>query len=197
MRIPDEIKEAFEKNGGLLRTAQLVEAGRSKPWIGLCVRAGLLVRLGHGVYARADGFGDDVAALLSRSGIMVLSHESALYLNGLSEGAPDAISVTIPSNRRLSTAALSLCKCHYVRPDLHDIGSSIRKTAFGNDVRCYDAERTICDVFRARNRMDSETVLAAFRNYVAAPERNLPKLARYARAFGIFERLHRQLEVAL
>ena len=161
------------------------------------MKAGLLARIGHCIYAMEDGLADDVAALLSRSDRMILSHESALYLNGLAEGAPGETVVTIPSNRRLSSSALALCRCHYVRPELHGLGATIRKTSFGNEVRCYDAERTVCDVFRARNRMDSETVVATFRNYAVSPDRDLPKLARYARRFGSFDRLHRQLEVAL
>ncbi len=198
MKLPNDIVAAFEKkNGSLLKTRELVSLGRSKAWIGLCVREGLLSRVCHGVYALPDALADDVAALLARSDKMILSHESALYLNGLAEGAPDAICVTVPSDRRLSPSALALCRCHYVKPELHGLGASTRRTTFGNEVRCYDAERTVCDVFRSRSKMDAETVLAALRNYVAAKNRDLSKLSRYARAFGIFDRLRAELEVAL
>lgn len=197
MKLPDDMVTAFERSGGLLKTRELVALGRSKAWIGLCVREGLLSRIGHGVYALPDALSDDVAALLARSDKMVLSHESAMYLNGLAEGAPDMICVTVPSDRRLSPSALALCRCHYVKPELHGLGVSTRRTVFGNEVRCYDAERTVCDVFRSRTKMDAETVLAALRNYVASKKRDLPKLARYARAFGISDRLMGELEVAL
>ena len=197
MKLPKDMVDAFERNGGLLKTRELVEFGRSKAWIGLCVREGLLSRIGHGVYALPDSLADDVAALLARSDKMILSHESAMYLNGLAEGAPETICVTVPSDRRLSPSALGLCRCHYVKPELHGLGAVMRQTTFGNEVRCYDAERTVCDVFRSRSRMDSETVLAALRNYVASNNRDLPKLSRYARVFGIFDRLRGELEVAL
>lgn len=36
-----------------------------------------------------------------------------------------------------------------------------KKTIFGNTVRCYDPERTICDILCSRSRMDEETVIAA------------------------------------
>ena len=84
-----------------------------------------------------------------------------------------------------------------MKPELHGLGAATRRTTFGNEVRCYDAERTVCDVFRSRSRMDAETVLAALRNYVASKNRDLPKLSRYACAFGIFDRLRAELEVAL
>lgn len=197
MKLPNDMVNAFEKKGGLLKTRELVALGRSKAWIGLCVRDGLLSRIGHGVYALSGEPADDIAALLARSDKMILSHESAMYLNGLAEGAPDAICVTVPSDRRLSPSALAICRCHYVRPELHGLGAVMRRTTFGNEVRCYDAERTVCDVFRARLKMDAETVLAALRNYVSSKNRDLPKLSRYARAFGIFDRLRGELEVAL
>ena len=98
--------------------------------------------------------------------------------------------------------SFSLLSKQFLLDSLHEraqmkIPEEIVAAFKGNGGRCYDAERTVCDVFRARNRMDSETVVATFRNYAVSPDRDLPKLARYARRFGICDRLHRQLEVAL
>lgn len=36
------------------------------------------------------------------------------------------------------------------------------KTTFENQVRCCNAERSICDLLRSRNRMDEETVISSF-----------------------------------
>lgn len=41
------------------------------------------------------------------------------------------------------------------------------KTTFGNQVRCYNAERSICDMLRSRNRMDEETVISSLKKYAA------------------------------
>ena len=47
-------------------------------------------------------------------------------------------------------------------------------------MRCYDAERTICDLLRSRRRMDEETVISPIENYAAYKEKELNRLAAYA-----------------
>ncbi|MCH5250397.1 MAG: hypothetical protein J1E98_10705 [Lachnospiraceae bacterium] len=51
--------------------------------------------------------------------------------------------------------------CYYIKLEYHQIGVGWKKTAFGNKVRCYDDERTICDLLRTRSRMDEETVISS------------------------------------
>ena len=97
---------------------------------------------------------------------IIFSHDTALFLHGLSERTPFEHSVTIPSNSVLSDAMMEECICYYVKPELYEVGVMKKKTTFGNEVRCYDVERTICDVLRSRNRMDEETVISAIKNYV-------------------------------
>ena len=67
---------------------------------------------------------------------------------------------------------------------------------FGNEVPCYDVERTICDIIRSRARLDDESVLAGLRNY-ATSRKNLNRLAEYALRLGVAEKVKSTLEVAL
>ena len=78
-----------------------------------------------------------------------------------------------------------------------ELGLCLRRTPFGNEVRCYDAERTVCDLVRSRRRLDEELVLAGLRNWGASPGRDPARLARYARALGVFDRVKTQVEVLL
>ena len=73
----------------------------------------------------------------------------------------------------------------------------IRKTTLGNEVRCYNAERTMCDLLRSRNRLDEETVISAIKNYVSSPCKNLNLLALYASEFRVDKELKKYLEVLL
>ncbi|MBR3607820.1 MAG: abortive phage infection protein, partial [Lachnospiraceae bacterium] len=70
-------------------------------------------------------------------------------------------------------------------------------TTFGNEVRCYDAERTICDLLRSRNRMDEETVISAIKNYAAYKDKDLHRLAAYAEKFRVSKILKQYMEVLL
>lgn len=48
-------------------------------------------------------------------------------------------------------------------------------------VPAYDLERTICDVIRSRNKLGTETFLAALKLYAATPKKDLNKLNSYAK----------------
>lgn len=76
-------------------------------------------------------------------------------------------SVTIPSDTSLPESVSGECKCYYIQPGLHRLGMIYAKTTFGNQVRCYNAERSICDMLRSRNRMDEETVISSLKKYAA------------------------------
>ena len=72
-----------------------------------------------------------------------------------------------------------------------------KKNTMGNLVRCYDTERTICDILRSRNRIDEETVISAVKNYAALSDKNLNRLAAYASMFGVNKQLKCYMEVLL
>lgn len=75
-------------------------------------------------------------------------------------------SVTIPSDTSLPESVSGECKCYYIQPRLHRLGMVYAKTTFGNQVRCYNAERSICDMLRSRNRMDEAMSLKGkIKNY--------------------------------
>ena len=42
-----------------------------------------------------------------------------------------------------------------------NVAKAGKKTTFGNEVRYYEAERTICDLLRSRSCMDKENVISA------------------------------------
>ena len=157
----------------------------------------MLERERQGVYVLSDTVYDDMYAFMLHSEKIVFSHDTALFLNDLSERTPFVHTVTIPSNTRLSPGIRDECICYYIKPELYELGITDRKTTFGNRVRCYNAERTVCDLLRSRNRLDEETVISGIKKYAASTEKNLKLLAEYAPQFGVSKILRRYLEVLL
>ena len=86
---------------------------------------------------------------------------------------------------------------YFIKPELHNLGRSIMKTLFGNEVSCYDLERTICDIVRSRNKVGTETFLAALKAYAARSDKNLNRLYSYAKQLRVSGILRRYLEVLL
>lgn len=197
MEMNSIILEEIKKNNNMITTAQAVELGFSRYLLSKYEKEGLLERERQGVYILPDSVHDDMYTLMLRSRKIIFSHDTALFLNGLSERTPFVHSVTIPNNTRVSKVIREECTCYYIKPELHQIGAITRKTTLGNVVRCYNAERTICDLLRSRNRLDEETVISAIKNYAASSDKDLNLLAVYASQFGVDRKLKRYMEVLL
>ena len=197
MGINQVILAEIKRNNNMITTSQVVALGFSRALLTKYVKEGLLERGRQGVYLLPDSVHDDMYTLMLRSEKIVFSHDTALFLNGLSERTPFEHSVTIPSNASLSQQLKEECKCYYIKPELYSLGIVWKKTTFGNEVRCYDAERTICDLLRSRGRMDEETVISAVKNYTGCKNRDLNRLAIYAEKFKVSKVLRRYMEVLL
>ena len=197
MQINPIILEKIKSNNNMITTAQVIELGFSRTILSKYVKAGLLERSRQGIYILSDSVHDDMCTLMMRSDKIVFSHDTALFLNGLSERTPFMHSVTIPSNTSLPNSLIDECQCYYIKPELHLIGVIEKKNTMGNVVRCYDTERTICDILRSLHRIDEETVISAVKNYAASPDKDLNRLAVYASMFRVDKELKRYMEVLL
>ena len=197
MNINSEIYEMLKENNNIITTAQVTALGYSRALLSKYVKAGLLERSRQGVYVLADAVHDDMYTLMLRSESIVFSHDTALFLNGLSERTPFIHSITIPSNKGLPNSLKNECVCYYIKPELHKVGLIHKKTTFGNEVRCYNMERTICDLLRSRKRCDEETVISAIKNYAECKEKDLNLLATYAKQFKVHKALKKYMEVLL
>lgn len=197
MNINPAIYKEIIKNNNMITTSQLLALGFSKQLLTNYVRAGLLERIRHGTYILSDAVHDDMYTLMLRSDKIIFSHETALFLNGLSDRTPFLHSISMPSNTTLPSSLKGECNCFYIKPELHAMGLIEQSTTFGNKVRCYDIERTMCDFLRCRDRSDEETIISAIKNYARYSEKDLNRLAMYAKLLHVHKRLKNYLEVLL
>lgn len=197
MNINSEILHEIKKSNAVITTLQVLQLGYSKALLTKYVKAGLLIRSSHGIYMLPDTVNDDMYTLMMRSSKVIFSHETALFLNGLSDRTPFQHAVTIPSDASLPASIKNECICYYIKPSLHTLGIIEKYTSFGNLVRCYNIERTICDLLRSRSRCDEETVISALKNYAAFKGKNLNLLGEYAKLMKVEKTLKRYMEVLL
>lgn len=197
MGINPMIMKVMKQNNNMITTSQVVELGFSRALLSKYIKEGLLERSRQGVYILPDSVHDDMYTMMLKSEKIIFSHDTALFLNGLSERTPFEHSVTIPSNAVLSDVLRKDCNCYYIKPELFGLGMIHRKTTFGNEVRCYDVERTMCDLLRSRNRMDEETVISAIKKYAVYSNKDLNRLAAYAEKFRVGKTLKQYMEVLL
>ena len=197
MKLNPKIYEAIKANNNTITTAEVLSMGFSRMLLSKYVKEGVLERCRQGVYTLPDEMQDDMYMLTLSSERIIISHDTALFLNGLSDRTPFMHSVTIPNNTSLPNTISGECNCFYVKPELHQLGMINKKTTFGNVVRCYNPERTVCDLLRSRKRIDEETVVAAIKNYAESKEKELNKLATYSKNFRVDKDLKKYMEVLL
>ena len=68
---------------------------------------------------------------------------------------------------------------------------------FGMNIKVYDVERTICDIIKNKNKIDAEIFSKALKDYVKSKNKNLNKLAKYAKIMNIEKKVSEYMEVLL
>lgn len=67
----------------------------------------------------------------------------------------------------------------------------------GVELAVYDRERTICDCFKYRTKLDSETFNKAVNAYAADENKNLANLSKYAKEMKLYAKVMNLMEVLL
>ena len=176
MDIRELAKEVIIDKGGIAKSADFVAAGmRAVDVVNMC-NAGYLDRV--------------------RQGIVCV--ESALFHYGYSDFAPRKWSIVVPrsmSRTKLELDVLAL-QTYYVQPELYELGKT--KDDFnGVTLPVYDRERTICDCFKYRSRLDNELFNKALNAYANDTKKNLQNLSVYAKKLRVYKKVTELMEVLL
>lgn len=192
-------KQVIIEKGGIAKTSDFVAAGiPAVDIVNLC-NTGYLERIRHGYYQLADGNTSSeeqlIATLIPKAIICV---ESALFHYGYSDFAPRKWSIAVPrsmSRTKLDIDALAL-QTYYVQSEIYELGKT---TANFNGVMLpvYDRERTICDCFKYRSRLDNEIFNKALNAYVNDSKKNLRNLSGYAKKLRVHKKVTELMEVLL
>ena len=193
------VKQVIIEKGGIAKSADFVQAGiRAADVVNMC-NAGYLDRIRHGYYqlAEADILSEEqLLAVLIPKGIVCV--ESALFHYGYSDFAPRKWSVAVPrsmSRTKLDVDVLAL-QTYYVQPEIYELGI-VTDDFSGVMLPVYDRERTICDCFIYRSRLDNEIFNKALNAYVNDRKKNLQNLSAYAKKLRVHKKVTELMEVLL
>ena len=192
-------KQVLIEKGGVAKSADFVAAGiRAVDVVNLC-NAGYLDRIRHGYYqlAEADTTSEEqLLATLIPKGIVCV--ESALFHYGYSDFAPRKWSIAVPrsmSRTKLDVDALVL-RPYFVGPEIYELGK-VTDDFEGVSLPVYDRERTICDCFKYRSRLDNEIFNKALHAYANDTQKNLQNLSLYAKKLRVYKKVTELMEVLL
>ncbi len=192
-----DILELAQSHGGLVTTAQVVDAGIPRARITDMVKSDELARVQRGVYCLTDAWEDEFLATQLRFPKGIFSDGTALYLLGYTDRTPFNLSMTFPRSYRATKAREADIEVRTCASDVLDLGLATLKTPYGNEVKGYDLERTLCDMLRGRQDVDVQILNPAMQQYVKSNSKNIQKLLEYASALGVERKMRNYLEVLL
>jgi len=181
----EQLDSLADMKNGVLTTADVVEAGIAKAVLARFIRERQYERVYHGIYLSPDVWRDEWYLMQLRCPQIIYSHDNALFFHELTDREPMQTIVTVKTGYNPSRLTADGVKVYTVKSDLYELGITETKTIFGNIVRTYNMERTICDIVRSRNTLDAQIFYDALKQYVRKKEKNLSQLMKYAQAFHV------------
>ncbi len=188
----DVIKQLIEQNNGILTSKMADENGIHRQYLKNLVNSGYLVKLSRGVYSKPDKDVNEFYLMGQKYKSGIFSHNTALYFYDLTDRTPFILDMTFPSNMRISNDMLN---SHYINKEKLELGLITKTFEDGTSIRIYNMERTICDIIRDRNKIDSQIFNTALKEYMKRNDKNLNLLYIYAKKFRILKILKIYLDV--
>ncbi|WP_298827541.1 hypothetical protein [uncultured Planococcus sp.] len=84
-----------------------------------------------------------------------------------------------------------------MKKEWHELGLTEISTVYGRPIRLYNAERTLCDIFRQRSKVDADLLNDSMKRYLARKEKNVPQLLRYAEQLRVSTPIRKYVEILL
>lgn len=193
----NKILNYAKENNGYITTKEAENLKINSTFLSNLVNNNKLERVGTGIYKLPEYPIDNFYILSKSSKNMCYSHATALYLHDMSDRIPLVYDVTVPYNYSGNLLNNENVSLRYVKDDIFDLGMVDIKTINNLTIKCYDIERTLCDIIKDKNNMDKEIYSKALKNYVKNKNKNLFKLVKYAKKLNIEEEVIELMEVLL
>lgn len=195
----EKLSNLIELRNGYLSITEAQGLGISRTYIQEYIATNDFERVARGLYKSPDVWTDDLYIIALKNEKAVYSFDTALMLNGLTEREPSNIFVTVSRAYNASHLRSMGIVVNHVRDEWVDLGRTVAKTTYGNEVSVYDMERTICDILRVKDKKDPQMFTYAIKEYAKSVNvnKNLPRLMKYAKEFGVESELRQYMEVLL
>ncbi len=192
----DKLKGLVEIHGGIISAAALQCAGIDRIKLYALLANEILKKESHGNYVLTENEPDEYKVIQNRSKKLIYSHETALFLHGISDCAPHILDITVPQGDNISRIkkAYENTRFHYCKRELWDLGIMDVSTPMGYSVRAYNLERSICDMIRDKNNVDKQVYIKAIREYFKN-KCNPEKVIEYAKTFNIESTVRNYMEI--
>lgn len=191
------ILQLVQKNDGYITTKEVVENNLNKMALKRLCDGGMLQRVSTGYYTLPNMINDDYYKIISKSKNAIFSYTTALFLHDLSDRTPLYFDITVPCGYGGQLQEIKSVSLHYVDKNVLNLGMEIIKSPFGMDIKCYNIERTICDIIKDKKNMDKEIYSKALKWYAESNDKDLLKLVKYSKKLNIEKEVVEIMQVIL
>lgn len=189
-----QIKEKMKKTGGVITSKEVRDSNIPTIYLTRMTETGEIIRADRGIYILLDGDFDEYYFFYKRYEVAIFSYVSALYLHQFTDIIPKEIEITVYKGYNAHRISGNV-RVHYVTKTIYNLGVTECKTIFGNTVKVYDLERTICDLVKNRNELETKLFSKTINKYVRYKNKDLNKLYEYSKKMKIYEKLKEILKV--
>lgn len=193
----EKIIDYAKNNNGYITMKEVKKLGINSTFLSNLVSFKQIERVGVGVYMLPNYPIDNFYILSKSSKNLCFSHTTALYLHNMCDRIPLVYDVTVPYNYSGSLLFNNEVSLKYVNDSVFSLGIIDIKTPNDLVVKCYDLERTICDIVKDKKCMDKEIYSKALKAYVKNDNKDILKLIKYAKKLNIEDKILEIMEVLL
>jgi len=191
------IQEILKNNNGIVTTKQVTEYGIPRRCLSAMVESGTIYRVERGIYALPEVWEDELFFMQYRFSKGIFSHETALYLHGMTDRTPIRYTMTFPFGYNTGNVKKHGIIAKLSTVETYDLGIITVPSPSGNTVKLYDIERTVCDIVKARHRADIQVINQAMKVYASSKNKDIAKLMNYAERLRVKPKVLKYMEVLL
>ena len=116
----NELSNIAKDHGGIIETKTAAERGVSKSMLYKLCKENKIHRIARGQYILPEDLQDELLSISKRSEQIVFSHETALFLHGISDRTPFEHTVTAPTGCTPSLSIKAECKVYHIKNKLYE-----------------------------------------------------------------------------
>lgn len=197
MRLEQQAKKLLKKHNGIFTAKQALKEGIKSGALSRMVKAELIERVAPGIYIDPAAFEDEFVVSQARFSSGIFCNETALYLYDMTDTTPNWLEMNFPRGYNSANLKKLRIKAYSQIKSLQDIGITTVDTPYGNKVKAYNIERTLCDIIRPPHIAQDEVVRNAMQAFVRRRDKNLHRLMQYAEILKVKDKMQTYMEVLL
>ena len=191
------IQQILKTNHGIVTATQVTEAGIPRRCLTAMSEAGVIYKVERGIYALPEAWEDEMFFLQYRYSKGIYSHETSLYLHGMTDRTPIRYTMTFPFGYNTGGVKRQGIIAKISTERTYELGIVEMASPAGNPMKVYNIERSLCDIVKARHDADIQVVNQAMKTYATSKEKDIAKLMRYADQLRVKYKVMQYMEVLL